>query len=70
MADSKKAILLRISPELWESLNGWARDELRSVNAQIEYVLREAVRRRNPRLAPPAEEPPTHGAADAETAAE
>jgi len=45
MAD-KKAILLRISPELWERLNRWAQDELRSLNAQIEYVLREAVRRR------------------------
>ncbi len=42
----KKAILLRISPELWEQLNRWAADELRSVNAQIEYMLREAVRRR------------------------
>ncbi len=45
MAD-KKAILIRIPPDLWESLNGWARDELRSLNAQIEYVLRDAVRRR------------------------
>jgi hypothetical protein len=42
----KKAILLRISPELWEQLNRWAAHELRSVNAQIEYLLREAVRRR------------------------
>jgi hypothetical protein len=50
MAD-KKAILLRISPELWESLNRWARDELRSVNAQIEFVLREAVRKRESRAA-------------------
>ena len=45
MAD-KKAILLRISPELWDSLNRWAGDDLRSVNAQIEYLLREAVRKR------------------------
>ena len=45
MADKKKALLLRISPELWESLNRWAKDELRSLNAQIEYVLRDAVRR-------------------------
>jgi hypothetical protein len=45
MAD-KKPILLRISPELWESLNRWAADDLRSVNAQIEYLLREAVRKR------------------------
>jgi hypothetical protein len=42
----KKAILLRIAPKLWEQLNQWARDELRSVNGQIEYLLREAVRRR------------------------
>ncbi|RMF73702.1 MAG: Arc family DNA binding domain-containing protein [Planctomycetota bacterium] len=46
MATPKKSILLRISPELWEQLNIWARDELRSVNAQIEYILRDAVRRR------------------------
>ncbi len=46
MSDKKKTILLRISPELADSLNLWARDELRSVNAQIEYILREAVRRR------------------------
>lgn len=45
MAD-KKAILIRISHELWEELNHWAHDELRSLNGQIEYVLRESVRRR------------------------
>ncbi len=50
MPESKKAILLRISPELWDALNAWARDELRSVNAQIEYVLREAVRKRRGRV--------------------
>ncbi len=55
MADSrKKAVLLRIPPDLWERLNRWAADELRSVNAQIEYVLREAVRRRQGG-SPPAE---------------
>lgn len=46
VADQKKAILLRIPAELSDALNRWARDELRSVNAQIEYVLREAVRKR------------------------
>ncbi|MCK6456962.1 MAG: Arc family DNA binding domain-containing protein [Phycisphaerae bacterium] len=45
----KKSILLRISPELWEGLNRWARDELRSLNAQIEYLLRDALRRRTGR---------------------
>lgn len=49
MAD-KKSILLRISPELWEQLNRWARDDLRSLNAQIEFVLREATRRRGVQL--------------------
>ncbi len=45
MAD-KRAFLLRIPPDLWEEINRWAKDELRSVNSQIEYVLRESVRRR------------------------
>ena len=42
----KKALLLRISPELWEELARWASDELRSVNGHIEFLLREAVRER------------------------
>jgi len=42
----KKAFLLRISPELWAELNRWAGDELRSVNGQVEYVLRRAVEER------------------------
>jgi hypothetical protein len=42
----KKAFLLRISPELWAELNRWASDELRSVNGQIEYVLKRAVEER------------------------
>ena len=45
MTDKKKAILLRIPPDLWDSLNRWARDDLRSLNAQIEFLLRDAVRR-------------------------
>jgi len=45
----KKALLLRISPDLWENLNLWAKDELRSLNAQIEFILREAVRKRTGR---------------------
>jgi hypothetical protein len=47
----RKSFLLRISPELYETLERWAADELRSVNAQIEYVLVDAARRagRDPR---------------------
>jgi hypothetical protein len=42
----RKKFLLRIDPALWEELERWAADELRSVNGQIEFLLREAVRRR------------------------
>jgi hypothetical protein len=43
---ARKQFLLRIDPQLWADLEAWAADELRSVNGQIEYVLREAVRKR------------------------
>ena len=42
----RKQFLLRIDPQLWADLEAWAANELRSVNGQIEYVLREAVRKR------------------------
>ena len=48
MADERKAFLLRTDPTLWRELEKWAADELRSVNGQIEFILREAVRRRRP----------------------
>jgi hypothetical protein len=41
----KKAYPLRISSDVLDSLQLWAQDELRSLNAQIEYVLREALRK-------------------------
>ena len=41
----RKSFLLRISPELYETLERWAADELRSTNAQIEYLLVDATRR-------------------------
>jgi hypothetical protein len=46
MADERKAFLLRVDPLLWKDIEGWAADELRSVNGQIEFLLREAMRRR------------------------
>ncbi len=49
MPDKKKSLLLRINTELWNDLNAWAKDELRSVNAQIEYILRAEVHKRNKR---------------------
>ena len=36
----RRAFLLRIDPELYEALQRWAAGELRSVNAQIEFILR------------------------------
>ncbi len=42
--EARKAFLLRIDPALFAELEKWAADEFRSVNGQIEYLLREAVR--------------------------
>lgn len=42
----RKSFLLRIDPALWADLEAWAQDELRSVNGQVEYLLRQAVLRR------------------------
>lgn len=39
-----------------DELNRWAKDELRSLNAQIEYLLREALRRRRGKAEAPANE--------------
>ena len=42
----KKAFLLRIDPALWAELERLAQSELRSVNGQIEYLLRDALEKR------------------------
>ncbi len=42
----RKPFLLRIPPDLWRELEKWAADDLRSVNGQIEFLLRQAVARR------------------------
>jgi hypothetical protein len=46
MAGERKPFLLRIPPELLRELEKWAADELRSVNGQIEFLLRQAVAKR------------------------
>ena len=62
----RKAFLLRIDPAVLDALQRWAADDLRSLNSQIEFVLRRALERegrgvgaRTARPAPPAgtEEP-------------
>jgi hypothetical protein len=45
-SEERKSFLLRIPPDLWNELEKWAADELRSVNGQIEYLLRQAVDKR------------------------
>ncbi|MDD4089520.1 MAG: Arc family DNA-binding protein [Tissierellia bacterium] len=42
----KKQLLLRLSSSLWEELAGWAEDDFRSINGQIEYLLNECVKQR------------------------
>ncbi|MDQ0010139.1 hypothetical protein J2T07_002329 [Luteibacter jiangsuensis] len=41
----KKAYPLRVSATVLQAMQAWSEDELRSLNAQIEYVLRDALRR-------------------------
>lgn len=41
----RKSFLLRVDPQVHDALKRWAEDELRSLNAQAEMVLREALRR-------------------------
>ncbi len=42
----RKQYLLRIDPEVWNEVERWAADDLRSVNAQVEFILRDALGRR------------------------
>ena len=44
--EPRKSFLLRMDPKLWKELEGWAEEEMRSVNGQIEYLLRQAVSKR------------------------
>ena len=50
----RKPFLLRIDPGLWAELEAWAQAELRSVNGQIEYLLKQALqKRKSAKLRPP-----------------
>lgn len=54
----RKTFPLRISPDVLKAMQQWANDDLRSLNAQIEFVLRENLRKagRLPKPSPDAEE--------------
>jgi hypothetical protein len=56
MAEKKK-FLLRIDDKTYAALEKWAADELRSINAQIEYLLKEALKKSG-RIKVTSEEPP------------
>jgi len=72
----RKAVLLRLDPAVHDALARWAADELRSVNAQLELLLRDALRKAGrlpadvapprPRGRPPKETKDTEHAEDAE----
>lgn len=54
---AKKAFLLRVDPAVLAAVQKWAEDDLRSLNGQIEYLLRQALARRGVKLAPPGDAP-------------
>ena len=40
----RKQYPLRVAPEVWEAVERWAQDDMRSTNAQVEWILRDALR--------------------------
>lgn len=57
----KKAYPLRINAEILAATQRWADDELRSLNAQIEYVLRDALRKAGRLKTPGTDDAPSNG---------
>ncbi len=53
MDDSKKSFPLRLSQSIFDEIKKWAEQEMRSVNGQIEFVLREAIKKRTGKTKPP-----------------
>ena len=63
MGDPKR-YLLRVDQRVYEALERWADDDLRSVNAQIEFLLRDSLRRAGRLPSPPEDERGRRGAID------
>ena len=59
--EPRKSFLLRMDPRLWAELESWSQEEMRSVNGQIEYLLKQAVQQRKKRGATP---PPAGASAE------
>ncbi len=62
--ESRKPFLLRIDPKLWSAIESWAQEEMRSVNGQIEFLLKQAVEKRRGPPRPPTSPSPPPGSAD------
>jgi hypothetical protein len=60
----RKPFLLRIDAAVLEGVQRWANDDLRSLNAQIEYLLRESLRRAGRAIRPPGRHPESKDPAD------
>ena len=60
MAKKRKAFPLRVDPDLWDAVERMAARDLRSVNAEVEILLREAMKARGVELKPPGA-PPKRG---------
>ena len=60
-APERKPFLLRIPPGLWQEIEKWAADDLRSVNGQIEFILRQAVAKRKSQAIKESGDPPPPG---------
>ena len=58
MASERKAFLLRLDPKLLEAMQRWANDDLRSLNAQMEFVLRQALAKAGRKVGPANPKPP------------
>lgn len=56
---ARKAFLLRIDPAVLDAVQRWADEDLRSLNGQIEYLLRQAVLKRGMKVAEEMSKPPT-----------
>jgi hypothetical protein len=54
----RKAFLVRLPEDLLNELNRWAKDDLRSLNGQIEFLLRDALRKRRGKELPRDDEKP------------
>ena len=54
---TRKSFALRIDAKTYEAMQRWAKDDLRSLNAQIEFVLRESLRKAGRLERPPADDP-------------